>query len=57
MICEPCRKGADYLDIAKHAGMDIEDDLPVAQDMHERCKGCDCQHRVELQMEGRSVRK
>lgn len=53
MICKPCRKGADWLD----QGSAFPEDVTFAKTLHDKCKGCDCQHRVDLQAEGRSVRR
>lgn len=48
MICKACAQGADHL--AKFRNRE------VAKQFHDICDGCDCQHRVELQAEGRSVK-
>ena len=58
MICEPCRKGADYIsEIATSPDLTLyQGDIGIAQRWHEHCEGCDCQHKVELQAHGRSVR-
>ena len=55
MICSPCKRGADYLDIAKYATLS-PGDITIAKMEHEQCHGCDCQHRVELQAAGKSVK-
>lgn len=59
MICKACAQGADYLTKITAARDDValyQGDRVIATRYHEFCDGCDCQHRVDLQVEGRSVR-
>lgn len=52
MICKDCAHAADSIS----QGPVIQEVVDYAKATHDLCQGCDCQHRVDLQVEGRSVR-
>lgn len=55
MICKACAQGADLIPAQLKVGL-VETAIYMSKLQHEKCQGCDCQHRVDLQVEGRSVR-
>lgn len=60
MICKACAFGADL--ITEYLSDPFPFEMPVemvdaAGHHHEKCKGCDCQHRAAAQIEGKSIRK
>lgn len=52
MICKPCRAGGDVSRGLRlgHIGRYGNPDAPreMAESLHAECKGCDCQHRVNV---------
>lgn len=51
MICKPCAQGADWLS----QGLPYPGDVTIARSYHAKCPGCDCQHKVTAQAEGKSL--
>lgn len=52
MICKPCAEGADHLTKFNNRA--------VATAYHATCAGptrCDCQHKVDLQAQGKAVQR
>lgn len=53
MICRPCRLGADLI---AHDS-DSPTAVAIGEKLHEKCDHCDCQHKVEAQLNGKVVRR
>ena len=51
VICKPCRQAADWVTFVSQ----FKSDVDHARVLHAKCKGCDCQHKVDLQVEGKSI--
>lgn len=53
MICEACRRGAGWIALTKatHNGEVSKDNVAIAKTYHRHCVGCDCQHKVDRQVE------
>lgn len=56
MICKPCCMGADLItdSPAVTDGLFLAED--IARSLHTECKGCDCQHNVDAQIQGKAIR-
>lgn len=50
MICKTCREAADYLNAHREP-----DDQVHARHLHGKCPDCDCQHRIDIQIAGKTT--
>lgn len=56
MICKPCARGADVI---AREGIALGW-VSIARHQHDLCEGptrCCCQHKVDLQVQGKAVRR
>lgn len=52
MICKACADGADLVSRNSSPGF-----VALAKESHGICVGCDCQHKVDAQVEGKALRR